>query len=226
MAFGFLTDELVFPHPDEALDDGLLAVGGDLSTERLLLAYRSGIFPWYSEGSPILWWSPDPRMVLFPDDFFVSKNLRQKINNKAFEIRFNSDFDSVIRFCAAVKRKDQVGTWITNEMIDAYKELHKKGYAHSVETYLKGELVGGLYGVSLGKAFFGESMFHFVADASKIALYHLVERLKSWDFELIDVQQETAHLKSLGAKPVSRTKFLKMLNKAIRENTTPDHWKL
>jgi leucyl/phenylalanyl-tRNA--protein transferase len=225
MPVSFLTEELVFPPPEEALEDGLLAVGGDLSTERLLLAYSSGIFPWYSEDSPILWWSPDPRMVLFPADLKVSKSLRQKINSGAFEIRFDCDFDSVIQYCATVERKEQVGTWIGSEMINAYKELHKNGYAHSVETYLSGELVGGLYGVSLGKAFFGESMFYIRADASKIALYHLVEKLKSWNFKLIDVQQETSHLRSLGARPVPREKFLDMLKTAINTGTTTDHWK-
>jgi leucyl/phenylalanyl-tRNA--protein transferase len=225
MPVNFLTEEIVFPHPEEALEDGLLAVGGDLSTDRLLLAYRSGIFPWYSEGSPILWWSPDPRMVLFPDDLVVSKSLRQKINNKAYKTRFDNDFDSVIHHCAVVERKDQAGTWITEEMIDAYEELHKKGHVHSVETYLEGELVGGLYGVSLGKAFFGESMFHIKADASKIALYHLVQWLKSWEFEIIDVQQETEHLRSLGAKPIPRTEFLDLLNDAIHKSPSPASWK-
>jgi leucyl/phenylalanyl-tRNA--protein transferase len=225
MPVNFLTEEIVFPHPEEALEDGLLAVGGDLSTERLLLAYRSGIFPWYSEGNPILWWSPDPRMVLFPEELVVSQSLRQKINNKAYEIRFDNDFHTVIHHCAAVERKDQAGTWITAEMVNAYEELHKKGYAHSVETYWKGELVGGLYGVSLGKVFFGESMFHIKADASKIALYHLVERLISWEFEIIDVQQETDHLRRLGAKPIPRTEFLEMLYKAIHKTPSPGSWK-
>ena len=225
MPVTFLTKEIVFPHPEEALEDGLLAVGGDLSTERLLLAYRSGIFPWYSEDSPILWWSPDPRMVLFPGDLKVSKSLRQKINSDAFGVRFDFDFDSVIHHCATVERKEQAGTWISSEMIKAYKELHSKGFAHSVETYLDGELVGGLYGVSMGKAFFGESMFHLQADTSKIALYHLVKKLKSWNFKLIDVQQETSHLRSLGAMPVPREKFLVMLKTAIDQNPSPNTWK-
>ena len=185
-----------FPDPEKADKEGLLAAGGDLSVESLISAYSAGIFPWYSEGSPILWWSPDPRLVLFPEKFRISYTLKQTIRRGWFEVLFDHDFAAVIRNCAITKRNNQEGTWITTEMQRAYTVLHNKGFAHSVESYHKGVLVGGLYGVSLGKAFFGESMFHHMPDASKVALYFLVEQLKKWDFHLIDAQQSTAHLKS------------------------------
>jgi len=226
MAVYFLTDDLIFPHPGEALEDGLLAVGGDLSNERLLLAYQSGIFPWYSGESPILWWSPDPRMVLFPENFVISKSLQQIINKEIYQIKFDYNFESVIRQCASVERKEQIGTWITEEMIEAYIRLHKEGYAHSVETYIDDELVGGLYGISIGKAFFGESMFYLKPDASKVALYHLVNKLKTWNFKLIDVQQETGHLKSLGAITIPREEFLRLLKSAVIEESKIDNWEI
>ena len=220
----FLTNELIFPHPSEALEDGLLALGGDLTPERLLLAYKSGIFPWFSEGSPILWWSPDPRMVLLPEDLKVTKSLTQSLNNADFTVRKDTRFREVIDLCAKVERKDQDGTWITKEMQDAYIRMHESGYAHSFETYYKDELVGGLYGLSIGKAFFGESMFHLKRDASKIALVHLVEFAINHGFYFIYAQQETDHLKKLGAKPVSRSRFLNMLDKAVKEKTTVGPW--
>ena len=219
-----LDDRIVFPDPASADKSGLLAVGGDLSPERLLLAYSSGIFPWYSEDDPIMWWSPDPRMILIPDSLKVSKSLRQTINNKKFEIKFDTQFEKVISNCSKTPRTDQDGTWITREMKQAYLSLHKLGFAHSVETYYQNELVGGLYGISLGKAFFGESMFFNKRDASKIALYFLVQKLKEWDFQLIDAQVETEHLKRMGARLVSRAEFLISLNNALNFPTIKGIW--
>ncbi|MDQ7055667.1 MAG: leucyl/phenylalanyl-tRNA--protein transferase [Persephonella sp.] len=167
-------------------------MGGDLSPERLIFAYSLGIFPWYSEGEPILWWSPDPRMVLFPQNLKVSRSLKKILKKNIFQIEFDTEFERVINMCASVKRKGQTGTWITPEMVEAYTQLHRLGFAHSVEVYKDGELVGGLYGVSLGGVFFGESMFHTVPDASKVAFVHLVERLKQWNFDMIDCQQLNA----------------------------------
>ncbi|MEA3478185.1 MAG: leucyl/phenylalanyl-tRNA--protein transferase [Bacteroidota bacterium] len=215
---------MIFPHPEEALEDGLLAVGGDLSMERILLAYQQGIFPWYSEGSPILWWSTNPRMVLFPDKLVITKSLQQVINRKAYEVKFDHDFSTVIRQCASVARKEQAGTWITEEIVQAYELLHHQGYAHSVEAYDEGELVGGLYGISMGKVFFGESMFHLKPDASKVALYYLVEKLKSWHFQLIDAQQETEHLKRMGAIAIPRKEFLEILKTAVNEKSHIGNW--
>ncbi len=214
----------IFPDPADAGEDGLLAQGGDLAIPVLLEAYSMGIFPWYAEGSPILWWSPDPRMVLFPQRFKVSKSLQQSVRNKNFRVVFDSDFTTVIESCARILRKGQPGTWITPEMKTAYVQLHQAGYAHSVETYLDGQMVGGLYGVSLGGVFFGESMFHSKRDASKAALYHLVQQLRKWDFDLIDVQQSTAHLKSLGAEDVPRDEFLALLNKSLKTQTRRGNW--
>ena len=219
-----LTDEPVFPNPGLADEDGLLAVGGDLSTERLLNAYAQGIFPWYTDSQPILWWSPNPRMLLFPNDFKRHKNLRRKVQSGRFQIKFDSDFSSVIYHCSQINRRRQEGTWITIEMKNAYTRLHELGYAHSVETYLDGKLVGGLYGISLGGVFFGESMFHLVTDASKVALWHLIELALLWDFDFIDVQQDTRHLHSLGAKTVEREKFLVLLNESLKKPTRKGKW--
>lgn len=219
-----LNDELIFPSPEQAEKDGLLAIGGDLSPERLLLAYSKGIFPWYSQGQPILWWSPDPRMVLFPDAFKKHKNLRRTINSDKFEVHFDHSFEEVIDRCSQVERKDQPDTWITNDMKNAFIGLHRKGFCHSVETYLDGELVGGLYGLSLGGAFFGESMFHLVTDASKVALWHLVELANRWNFDMIDVQQDTNHLRSLGAQTIDRRKFLLLLNESLKKETKIGNW--
>ena len=219
-----LDDKIAFPDPNLADESGLLAVGGDLSVERLVLAYSNGIFPWYSEGEPIMWWSPDPRMILFPDQLKVSKSLRQTINNTEYEVRFDTQFEKVISNCSKAPRTDQDGTWITREMKNAYIALHKLGLAHSVETYFNGELVGGLYGISLGKAFFGESMFFIKRDASKIALYFLIQKLKEWDFHFIDAQVETEHLKSMGAQLISRKEFLISLNTALNFPTIQGKW--
>ena len=210
-----LSNELAFPHPSLAEEDGLLAVGGDLSPERLLLAYKNGIFPWYSEDDPMLWWSPNPRCVLFPEKFKLSKSLKTLINKNVFEVRFDTSFNEVIERCATTKRPDQPGTWILPEIIAAYTKLFNLGYAHSVETYQNNQLVGGLYGVAIGKVFFGESMFHDVSNASKIAFYFLMEKLKSLDFKIIDNQITSPHLISLGAEEVSRDFFLEFVKKAI-----------
>ena len=224
MSVYYLNEQPLFPHPEEADSDGLLALGGDLSEERLLNAYASGIFPWYSEGQPVLWWSPDPRMVLFPKDFKRHKNLRRTVNKGIFQVTFDRCFDEVIDQCAGIRNNSFEGTWITDEMKTAYKNLHKAGYAHSVETWREGKLAGGLYGVSLGGAFFGESMFHLLTDASKVALWYLVELMLKWDFDMIDVQQETNHLKSLGAVPVKRKIFLTLLEKSLKKPTKRGLW--
>lgn len=219
-----LEKDPVFPHPDLAEKSGLLAIGGDLSPERLIQAYANGIFPWYSKGDPILWWSPDPRMVLYPDRFKASKSLRKTIRTGVFSVSFDAEFNSVIHACARIPRKGQPGTWIVPEMIDAYIRLHELGYAHSVEVYLEGKLAGGLYGISLGRVFFGESMFFTERDASKVALYHLVERLKSLDFQLIDAQVETDHLRSVGAINIPRKEFLIQLQEAVSYKTLKGNW--
>ena len=213
-----------FPEIALAGEDGLLAAGGSLDIPVLLEAYSKGIFPWYAEGSPILWWSPDPRMVLFPQKFKVSKSLDQTIRKQEFEIRMDSRFPDVISQCSKVHRPGQDGTWITADMIDAYIRLHEEGYAHSVEVFAKRELVGGLYGVSLGGAFFGESMFHLQKDVSKVALYHLVDFARRHHFSLIDAQQSTPHLESLGAEEITRSRFLGLLQKALSKNTIKGPW--
>ncbi|MDC7997189.1 leucyl/phenylalanyl-tRNA--protein transferase [Gilvibacter sediminis] len=212
----FLDDIFGFPHPDEARSDGLLAVGGDLSTARLMLAYRSGIFPWFSDGDPILWWSPDPRMVLFPSEFKRSKSLRKSIRTKGFTITQNTQFEEVMRACASAPRPDQLGTWITEEMIQAYLQLNQLGHARSVEVWLEDELVGGLYGIDLPeyKVFCGESMFSKVSDASKVCFSFLVDQLSTENYKLIDCQMYTDHLASLGAKEIARKDFLDYLKPA------------
>ncbi|HEX4990237.1 MAG TPA: leucyl/phenylalanyl-tRNA--protein transferase [Candidatus Binatia bacterium] len=219
-----LVDEPIFPPPDYADPSGLLAVGGDLSKERLLEAYRLGIFPWYSDDQPILWWSPDPRLVLDLKDFGISRSLRKTLKKGVFQVTFDHAFEQVIQACAVVPRTAQNGTWITEEMQEAYINLHGLGYAHSVESWFGGKLAGGLYGVSLGKAFFGESMFHLKTDASKVALATLVEKLKSWDFHFIDSQMTTEHMVRLGAKELPRRIFLKRLQSALRHPTRRGRW--
>jgi leucyl/phenylalanyl-tRNA--protein transferase len=221
-----LPDELFFPPPDLAEDNGLLAVGGDLSESRLLLAYSKGIFPWYSENDPILWWSPDPRLVLFPEELKISRSLSQTIKKGVLKVTMDKAFDSVIDNCATIHRNDAGGTWITDEMMDAYTRLHHSGYAHSVECWFEGELVGGLYGVSLGSAFFGESMFTKKSNASKVAFVTLVQKLIKWNFSLIDCQITTPHLLSLGAREIGRNEFMKRLESALEKSTRKGKWNL
>lgn len=205
-----------FPAVDRALTEpaGLLAAGGDLSTERLLAAYKRGIFPWYSHGQPILWWSPDPRTVLFPSELKVSRSLAKTIRNRGFEARFDTDFPAVMAGCGDRALRPE-GTWITQEMRHAYLQLHQQGYAHSVETWLQGKLVGGLYGVRLGKVFFGESMFSRVSNASKFALKALCDQLISAEVQLIDCQMSTPHLLGLGAREIPRHEFLELLQSYV-----------
>jgi leucyl/phenylalanyl-tRNA--protein transferase len=214
-----------FPPVEKALKspNGLLCAGGDLSPERLVEAYSRGIFPWFSEGDPILWWSPDPRMVLFPEELKVSRSLRKKVERGVFETRFDTAFDDVIANCAA-PRAGQSGTWIVPEMVAAYTALHELGFAHSVESWRDGELAGGLYGVSLGRVFFGESMFSREPDASKVALVRLVERLRLEGCELIDCQQATAHLASLGAREIRRKEFARRVQDSIQYPLTGTRW--
>jgi leucyl/phenylalanyl-tRNA--protein transferase len=213
-----------FPDLEEADESGLLAIGGDLSVDRLKLAYSNGIFPWYEDGMPILWWSPDPRMVLFPDKMIISHSLKQSIKKQQFSITIDSAFERVIKNCSKTPRKGENGTWITRDMKNAYIRLHEAGYAHSAEAWLDGELVGGLYGVSLGKAFFGESMFHHVTNASKVAFYHLVEKLCTWKFEIIDAQVYTNHLESLGGEMIPRSQYLHILKGALLTKDISGSW--
>ncbi len=221
-----LPNEIIFPNPELAEEDGLLAVGGDLSPERLLAAYSTGIFPWYSEESPILWWTLNPRLILLPKKAKFSKSLLKSVKNNEFEIRIDTCFQDVIEKCAFVKRKNQKETWITNDMINAYIKLHKLGYAHSFETFQNNKLVGGLYGVSIGKMFAGESMFHLVNNASKVAFYHLVAYIKKRNFNFIDCQQPTSHLISLGAQTVSRTLFLRLLSESMQHESIIGKWSI
>ena len=220
-----LNRHLAFPSPHEAEPGGLLAVGGDLGSARILLAYSMGIFPWYSEGEPILWWSPDPRCVLDLDDFHVSRRLRRVLNQGRFRVTFDEDFRGVIRACASVERRGQEGTWITPEMERAYVRLHEAGVAHSVECWLGEDLVGGIYGIALGRGFFGESMFHRETDASKVVVARLVDRLAGWDFHFIDAQVTTSHMLSLGAREVPRALFLEDLEEALRHPTRRGSWR-
>lgn len=220
-----LSASLVFPPPSLAREDGLLAVGGDLSVPRLLHAYEQGIFPWYSPGEPLLWWSPDPRLVLFPEEFHLAKRLARTIRQQVFHITFDTDFAQVIRACSQTRRKEGHGTWLDEVMIEAYSQLHDLGYAHSVECWQNGELVGGLYGVALGGAFFGESMFSLVPDSSKVALVGLVERLRAWKFELIDCQVGTGHLQRLGAREISGAEFSDRLAEAIAKPSYQGKWR-
>jgi len=214
-----------FPPVNTALStpNGLLAAGGDLSPQRLIEAYRRGIFPWFNEGEPILWWSPDPRMVLFPQELKISRSLRKTLKRGNYEIRADSAFKQVMEACAA-PRGDQAGTWIHAEMIAAYEKLHEMGMAHSMETWIEGELVGGLYGVGQGKMFFGESMFFRVSDASKIAFVHLVTQLQRWGFEMIDCQMKTEHLASLGAREISRKEFRQKLKELVHYPERGKKW--
>jgi leucyl/phenylalanyl-tRNA---protein transferase len=221
----WLGPESPFPPLEAALlrPNGLLAVGGDLSPSRLIEAYRHGIFPWFNEGEPILWWSPDPRMVLFPQELKISRSLRKTLKRENYEIRADSAFKQVMEACAA-PRKEHTGTWIHPEMIVAYEKLHEMGLAHSMETWIEGQLVGGLYGVGQGKMFFGESMFSRVSDASKIAFVHLVSQLQSWGFEMIDCQMKTEHLASLGAREISRNEFRQKLKELVHYPERGKKW--
>lgn len=226
MTVYFLDSRIRFPDPSEAEPEGLLAVGGDLSPERLLLAYENGIFPWYSEGDPILWFSPDPRMVFLPGDFRFSKTLLKTVASGKFSVRADTDFAAVVENCAQVQRKGQSGTWITEEMKAAYEKLHELGYAHSFETCREGKLVGGLYGVSLGGAFFGESMFHLETDASKVALFHLARKCWESGFDLIDSQIPTDHMRTLGGREISRKEFLSALESSLEKKTLRGRWEI
>ncbi len=223
----WLSASTPFPPLTAALAEpnGLLAVGGDLSAQRLVAAYARGIFPWYSEGQPILWWSPDPRMVLPVDAFRVSRSLRKRVQAGTFETRIDTAFRAVIEACARTARPGQRGTWITPEMVDAYCELHRLGYAHSVESWRDGALAGGLYGIALGRVFFGESMFARASDASKVALVALVAHLQRLGVTLIDCQQETAHLASFGARSVPRAQFARALAELIHSTAPPAGWR-
>lgn len=203
---------LVFPHPNDANEDGILAWGGDLNPSRLIRAYQNGIFPWYSSGDPIIWWSPNPRLIMELDDFKISKSLKKSM--KKFTYKFDSCFEQVMRECKDINRNDQLGTWISEDIIEAYSELHGMGLAHSIETYYEGELVGGAYGVVVGGVFCGESMFAKKSDASKAAYAILIKHLKNWGYNFIDCQVPTEHLKSLGAKEVAREYFLNRLEQS------------
>lgn len=218
--------DLRFPSADLASPEGLLAIGGDLRAERLLEAYRHGIFPWYNEGQPILWWSPDPRAVLFPDRLKISRSLHKTIRRGDFTVALDTSFREVMQACAAPRSQYPMGgTWITAEMLDAYARLHELGYAHSVESWRDGKLVGGLYGVALGGVFFGESMFARATDASKVALVYLVRQLQAWRFQLIDCQLPSRHLFSLGAEEIGRRDFLDRLAPALALPERRGSWK-
>ncbi|MCQ8127552.1 leucyl/phenylalanyl-tRNA--protein transferase [Methylomonas rivi] len=220
-----LNPNQAFPSLDKALGEpnGLIAVGGCLSPQRILNAYRHGIFPWFNPGEPILWWSPDPRLVLFPDKLIVSRSLRKTLRKQLFEIRYDSAFEQVIAACAA-PRSDQGGTWITGDMKQAYLQLHRMGFAHSVEAWQDRQLVGGLYGIGIGRVFFGESMFHRKTDASKVVFAHLVGQLTLWDYQLIDCQVSSGHLFSLGAEEIPRQVFAGLLDRLCPSPPAPLAW--
>lgn len=223
-------DEIIFPPPHLATAEGILAVGGDLSTERLLKAYKSGIFPWFNPGEPILWWSPDPRFILYPSELRISKSMRPYFNQEKFKVTFDQAFTDVIQACQArtseAKRRNRaIGSWITKEMLESYSCLHDQGYAHSVEVWEGSRLAGGLYGLAIGKIFFGESMFTRVSNASKFGFISLVQWLHRQGYALIDCQQETRHLASLGAKSIPRAAFLKLLAQHVEdEQYLPGQW--
>ncbi|MFH2093192.1 MAG: leucyl/phenylalanyl-tRNA--protein transferase [Pseudomonadota bacterium] len=219
-----LSQDLVFPPARLARNDGLLCVGGDLSPERLLLAYQNGIFPWFSENDPILWWSPDPRLVLFPEKIHISKSLYKTIKKKRFDIRIDTAFEQIIHTCASLRKKENNGTWLVDEMVAAYIALHKKGVAHSIETWQDNSLVGGLYGISLGRSFFGESMFSLIKDASKTALVFLATHLKEHEFDLIDCQVTSNHLLSMGAVEITRLCFLEIIQLSVKKKPILDPW--
>jgi leucyl/phenylalanyl-tRNA--protein transferase len=215
-----------FPPVSRALAEpnGLLAAGGDLSPGRLVDAYRHGIFPWYSDDQPLLWWSPDPRMVLFPAELCVTRSLKKRLRRRDYEIRADTSFEQVMRACAE-PREGQDGTWITEDMIDAYCALHEQSLAHSVETWIGGELAGGLYGVALGRMFYGESMFTRATDASKLALAHLVTQLERWNFGMIDCQMKTPHLAAFGAREIPRAEFIRRLQELVNYAQPAGKWR-
>jgi leucyl/phenylalanyl-tRNA--protein transferase len=215
-------DLYVFPHPEMADENGILAIGGDLDPERVLTAYRFGIFPWYDEDDPITWWSPDPRAVVIPGEVKVSKSMRPYL--RKYELKIDTSFEEVISFCKEIQRNDEFGTWITGEMMKTYIELHHLGYAHSFETWYDGKLIGGLYGLSLGKCFFGESMFSLKSNASKFAFIKLSQLLKQWEFLLIDCQVPNDHLTSMGCTKISRTKYLDFMRQNLRYITKNGRW--
>lgn len=219
-----LSSDIVFPPPHLAIREGLLAVGGDLSVERLIAAYSQGVFPWYAEDDPILWWSPDPRLVLYPHALHISRSLRRLLKKGPFSFTLDRAFEDVIHGCAAARGEDHPGTWIVAEMISAYRRLHAAGWAHSVEAWSEGQLAGGLYGVSLGRTFFGESMFTRVSNASKAALAVLVQNLGYQAFDLIDCQVTTPHLMQFGAHEIPRARFLRELRKSLRHRTLRGVW--
>ena len=219
-----LSDTIDFPPPHLASKEGLLAVGGDLSQKRLVLAYRMGIFPWFSDGDPILWWSPDPRLVLYPSEIKISKTLKKIIKKDVFSVTMDMAFDEVINQCAQVRRQNNQGTWIVKDVIYAYCKLHRSGFAHSVEVWQQEELAGGLYGVSLGKCFFGESMFSRVSNASNIALVKLAKYISELSFDLIDCQVRTDHLIRFGAREIPRKRFLNQLEISLNAPTQRGRW--
>jgi len=221
-----LNDTLYFPPPELARDDGLLAIGGDLSPERLLIAYQMGIFPWYAAGDPLLWWAPSPRLILEPGAFHCSRSLRRVLKQGDFTFTMDRDFVSVMAACAAVRTSQGQPTWIDPAMMAAYGQLHALGYAHSLECWQQGELAGGLYGVSVGGMFFGESMFSRVANSSKAALAVLAEQLEAWGFDCIDCQMRTEHLLSLGAREVSGHQFFALLQRSVLRPTRQGKWRL
>ena len=223
MPIYLLGKDPVFPPAEMATKEGIIAVGGDLSVKRLINAYSQGIFPWYSEGDPIIWWSPDPRLVLFPEELHVSKSIKKILRKDLFRITYDTDFKEIIKKCQRL-RENQDETWITDDMRDAYIKLHEAGYAHSVEVWKGDELAGGLYGVSLGKCFFGESMFFDVSNASKFGLIKFVQKLQELEFLVIDCQVKTKHLESLGAREIPRAEFLSILKKGLEYKTISGKW--
>ncbi len=218
-----LSNELIFPPPQLASKEGIIAIGGDLDIDRLLLAYQTGVFPWYAEGEPIMWWSPDPRLVLFPDEIRISRTLKKVLRKNQFRVTMDTGFERVISECAGT-RHDEEGTWIVDDMIDAYINLHRAGYAHSVEVWQDENLAGGLYGVSLGGTFFGESMFTNISNASSVGLVKLIEYLKSISINLIDCQVKTDHLIRFGAREIPRSRFLKLLKLSVNQPTKKGKW--
>ncbi|RRS30837.1 MAG: leucyl-tRNA--protein transferase [Epsilonproteobacteria bacterium (ex Lamellibrachia satsuma)] len=213
-----------FPNPRYASDEGLLAYGGDLCSSRLLTAYRNGIFPWYSPGDPILWWSPNPRLLLYPHKFHLRKSFRRVLRSGKFTVTFDKEFSNVIKHCATVPREGQESTWIVEEIQEAFIRLHEEGFAHSVEVYKEGKLVGGLYGIAMGKAFFGESMFSLVSDASKVAFKALSDVLGDRGYDFIDCQMKTDHMVGLGAQTVQRDIFLDELHEALQKPSDLGNW--